>query len=302
MKNIALVFFLLSVFVVQTTSANALQNLLACAPGEETWKASAICAASWGGCSAAANMVRANTEQEKIVKAFLTNQACEKFTNQLTGEGYDSSTFLGNAAVELAGNYAKNALNDDDESNDTFAKFLLVARAAIGVGQFWQCVDSAKNKCQQRWASLHQEEPRYKESYSAAITDPANTIIQDTVFRHFNVDSRCDVANSISFYADKVFFEKKDLTKGELMEEKATSCAEPRPSIPNYSIKNNDVYVTDFVGDTGEHFKVARYVVNWNLYNSKDQARKYGETGVQIVFRSVAGTPKIIGESHYPVN
>jgi uncharacterized Ntn-hydrolase superfamily protein len=101
-------------------------------------------------------------KREGKAKAFLAGEGCIALAGQLTGEGYNAIDFLGSGIANianLAAEYAYKALDDDDESNDKLARFLLVARAAIGSGLFAQCVDTARGKCRARWASLHQTEP-----------------------------------------------------------------------------------------------------------------------------------------------
>lgn len=123
--------------------------------------------------------------------------------------------------------------------------------------------------------------------------------VNDIVIQHFAADSKCNIESVMQFYASTVYYERDDKSKDYIFKTKTAACN--RYSEINYSIRNNDIQISDFIGSDNITYKVVEYKVDYDVISMYSNKEYTGVTGVKLTFRTDIYPPKIIAESHHKI-
>jgi len=278
-QSITIFIFTLIICSMQIAEGD---DLLSCSPNEETETALVICAIARGGCIAASSIAENNDQ-----KRFLLSEGCSALAAEITGEGYNIYDFLGAGIAQAIDSKSTAVLNDNDPDNDWIGYFGKVATGIYKIGSFAQCVDKAKHKCRRKWADENPD--------MIKPTSNINEIVINATKQHFEVDSKCDLNQTMAFYNEQVYYEYKVFDIDYIRKTKEAVCKR-YTNDSSLFIRNNSLVVSNFPEDSS--IKVVDYNVDFDVYTIEQGKRITGTTSVRLAFRTDTKTPKIIGEIH----
>lgn len=291
-------FILCSGLIFQPASA---ADPLACAPGDEAATALAICAIATGGCKAASKLAEGNAQR------FLLGESCNAIAGEITGQGYDTSDFIGAAFTDYLNSEADKAMNDSDSGNQLIAFLLKGGLLVYKIQQFSQCVDTAAKKCRARWEAGSGQASRHQNNVSTASYTPpssnyssiSDSAIRSAVQAHFSDDRKCNVDSTMAHYDSNIFYEKNYRTIDSVRNTKEAHCRKFTSDL-RLEIRDKSIQVSNY--EQNKNIKIAHYVVEFDVFSKEQQKRLVGATKVALLFRTDVRPIKIIGEIHEKIS